>query len=224
MKLQKAKRRCLERGEIALIQGPDGEWLSNGRAAWECQCMGLTKENVRAVMDIKDKDVPDQFVRELDYRGEDRYTAFYDAKNDILLEDKGLVMVDGIDYLVLMPQEIEDTRPVYIRKDDLSPVWRTDMKPEYRLRRSEEDGTGRRVQLVAVCFDLLVCALIAPEGRRPNGYQDGEARYGADRIEQRITELWALMHGKTVEDMQFDQGWKYMLEHVEEAEGEEEDA
>lgn len=30
MKLQKAKRRCLERGEIALIQGSDGEWLSNG--------------------------------------------------------------------------------------------------------------------------------------------------------------------------------------------------
>lgn len=189
-----------------LINGPDGEWLSNGLAAWECQCMGLTKENVRAVMDIEDKEVHDQNVREVDYRGEERYTAFYDAKNDIMLEDNGLVMVDGVDYLVLVPQETEDKRPLYIRRDDLSPIWRTDRKPEYRLRRSEEDGIGRRVQLVAVCFDLTVCALIAPEGRRPEGYVKGEPRYGADRIEERITQLWALMNGKTPEDLMFDRG------------------
>lgn len=197
MKLQKAKRRCLEWREICLIQGPDGEWLGNGLAAWECQCMGLTKENVRAVMDITDKDIPEPNVRAVDFSGDGRYSAFIDARNDIILEDMGLLMVDGLEYLVLVPQEVEDKRPIYIRRDDLSPVWRTDISPEYRLRRS-----GERGDIVAVCFDLCVCALIAPEGRRPKGENDdGFVRYGADRIETRILELYALMNGKTLENL-----------------------
>lgn len=196
MKLAKAKRNLIARGTIVLISGPDEEWLSDGLAAWRCTEMGLKKDNVRAIMEITDKQVGAEEVIELNYSMESRWTGYYDAHFDISMKDEGLVLVDGVEYRMLTALEPDERapQPVYIREADVNPVRLSVGTPEYNLRVSDEEyAGGRRTQLVAVCYDLTVCALIAPEGR---GRSDDTGRkYGADRIEQRIAEIYALTHG-----------------------------
>lgn len=172
MKLQKAKSKLINRAAIYLITGPDEEWLSDGFALWKCTEMSLTKTNVRAIMEIADKHVIDD-VLELDYSDRQMYSGWHDAGSDIVLEDRGTVLVDGVEYRVLKTP-VPDERA-----------------PEYRLRVSEPDIDGRRVQLVAVLYNLEVSALIVPEGRSRKPDKE-ERRYGADRIEERIKELFAL--------------------------------
>lgn len=193
MKLQKAKTKLINRGTICLITGPDEEWLSDGFGLWKCTEMSLTKTNVRAIMEITDKQVNSKGVIELDYSDRQMYSGWHDAGSDIVLEDKGLVLVGGVEYRVLKT-EVPDERaphPIYIREDYLDPIRMPVGAPEYRLRVSDPDIDGRRVQLVAVLYDLEVSALIVPEGRSRKPDEE-ERRYGADRIEERIKELFAL--------------------------------
>lgn len=193
MKLQKAKSKLINRGMIYLVTGPEEEWLSDGFGLWKCTEMGLTKANVRAIMEIADKQINIDDVLELDYSDNQMYSGWDDAGSDIVLEDKGLVLVDGVEYRVLKT-EVPDERaphPIYIREDYLDPIRMPVGSPEYTLRLSEPDIDGRRVQLVAVLYNLEVSALIVPavRSRKPD---KEERKYGADRIEERIKELFAL--------------------------------
>lgn len=193
MKLQKAKSKLINRAAIYLITGPDEEWLSDGFALWKCTEMSLNKTNVRAIMEISDKQVHIDDVLELDYSDRLMYSGWHDAGSDIVLEDKDTVLVDGTEYRVLKTEEPDERapHPVYIREDYMDPIRMPVGTPEYRLRVSEADELGRRVMLVAVMYNLEVSALIVPEGRsrKPD---EQERRYGADRIEERIKELFRL--------------------------------
>lgn len=194
MKLQKTKKILICRYEIDLISGPDEEWLSDGLAAWRASEMGLTKDNVRAVMDITDKQIPADNVRALDYSGRNMWSGYYDAKTDIPLRDNGIVLVDGEEYRVLTSLEPNKLvpQPVYIRESYIAPV-RYIGNIVYNLRVSEPDMYGDRVKLVAVLQEneLGIDALIAPEGRNRKDDDTGR-KYGADRIEERIKELFRL--------------------------------
>lgn len=193
MKLQKAKTKLVNRAAIYLVTGPDEEWLSDGFGLWKCTEMSLTKTNVRAIMEIADKQVNIDDVIELDYSDMQMYSGWHDAQNDIVLEDKGLLLVDGVVYRALKT-EVPDERvphPIYIREDYLDPIRMPVGTPEYRLRVNDPDIDGRRVQLVAVLYNLEVSALIVPAGRSRKPDKE-ERKYGADRIEERIKELFAL--------------------------------
>lgn len=195
MKLQKAKKLCKWYSEIDIIQGPDGEWLSNGNAAWECQTMGLTASNVRALMDVDEKEVPDNNVREIDMTRAGWMTAFIDEHNDVLLLERGTIWLYGHEYMILTPERGDDKRPVYIDVASLEPV-KQKQSAEYRLR---TDGDGYKY--VAVCYGVTVCAIITPMSRTP---EDSDVKGGANRIESWITEMWAMIQGKTPEELELD--------------------
>lgn len=186
MKLQKAKRRCLESGRIVLISGPDGDWLSNGMVAWEASNMGLTKDNVRAIMDISEKKIGDNDIIKLEWTDRSWWTAYHESRYDRPLKNRGMVMVDGIDYIVLTEEQNDKAKPYYIRYDDIKPIISTDKPIEYWVRKSNE--TDR--EMVAACYDLFVAAIITPEQRYR---EETEHKYGADRIEERIRELHNLI-------------------------------
>lgn len=204
MKIQKAKRVCMAQGAFRLLHGPDADWLATGKAAWECTGMRLTEKSIRHVFDLTEKQLLNLYVQESDIASP-IWTAYLDADRDVLLEDKGLIDVDGASYRVLVPQEEQDKRPVYIEQDLIAPVLRRDASPEYRLR-IEGD-----VQAVAVCYGLEVAALIGPESRRmTEPDEDSPVRYGADRIEQRIRELYAIAGETTAENMLFERRWSFL--------------
>lgn len=225
MKLQKAKRLCVNSGQICLITRPDSEWLSDGYSAWVAENMGLTKANVRAVMDIEDKKIGENMVREVDYSGRDYWSAYHDAGRDIPLEDKGRVLVDGTEYMVLVPMEgtSADMRPIYIDTAELAPIGGAGMV-EYWLRRAETDvGNGLHMVAVLEKNELCVIGLISPAGRRDPEHEwvEGERKHGADRIEERIRELYALVGETTPEDMAFERRWSFMRESAQEREDDE---
>lgn len=205
MKIQKAKRVCMAQGAFRLLHGPDADWLATGKAAWECTGMRLTEKSIRHVFDLTEKQLLNLYVQESDIASP-IWTAYLDADRDVLLEDKGLFDVDGVSYRVLVPQEAQDKRPVYIEQELIAPVLRRDASPEYRLR-IEGD-----MQAVAVCYGLEVAALIGPESRAAQIDEDSPIRYGADRIEQRIRELYAIAGETTPEDMLFERRWSFLTE------------
>ena len=194
MKLQKAKRILINRCEIDLISGPDEEWLSDGLTAWRASEMGLTKDNVRAVMDITDKQILADNVRAMDRSDSEMWSGYFDAKKDIPLRDNGLVLVDGVEYRVLTALEPDERAPlpIYVREDYIVPV-RHIGNIVFNLRVSEPDMYGDRLKLVTVLQENEpgINALIAPEGRGRKD-DDSDRKYGADRIEERIKELFAL--------------------------------
>lgn len=195
MILQKAKKLCKCYSEIDIIQGPDGEWLSNSVDAWECQTMGLTARNVRALMDVTEKEVPDKNVREYDMTYAGWMTAFIDGYNDVLLRERGTIRLYEHEYMILTPEHGDDKRPVYIDVASLDPV-KQKQPAEYRLR---TDGDGYKY--VAVCYGVTVCAFITPMSRTP---EDSDVKGKANRIESWITEMWAMIQGKTPEELELD--------------------
>lgn len=195
MKLQKAKKLCKCYSEIDIIQGPDGEWLSNSVDAWECQTMGLTARNVRALMDVTEKEVPDKNVREYDMTYASWMTAFIDKYNDVLLRERGTIRLYEHEYMILTPEHGDDKRPVYIDVASLDPV-KQKQPAEYRLR---TDGDGYKY--VAVCYGVTVCAFITPMSRTP---EDSDVNGQANRIESWITEMWAMIQGKKPEELELD--------------------
>lgn len=205
MKIQKAKRVCMAQGAFRLLHGPDADWLATGKAAWECTGMQLTEKSIRHVFDLTEKQLLNLYVQESDIASP-VWTAYLDTDRDVLLEDKGLFDVDGESFRVLVPQEAQDKRPVYIEQELIAPVLRRDASPEYRLR-IEGDA-----QAVAVCYGLQVAALIGPESRSAQIDEDSPMRYGADRIEQRIRELYAIAGEATAEDMLFERRWSFLTE------------
>ena len=205
MKIQKAKRICMAQGVFRLLHGPDADWLATAKAAWECTGMRLSGESIRHVFELTEKQLMNLYVQESDIASP-IWTAYLDADRDVLLEDKGLVDVDGVSFRVLVPQEAQDKRPVYIEQELIAPVLRRDASPEYRLR-IEGD-----VQAVAMCYGLEVAALIGPESRSAQIDEDTPVRYGADRIEQRIRELYAIVGETTAEDMLFERRWSFLTE------------